>query len=422
MKVSDIMRRSIISVNEDTPLKEAGRLIFSLGVAGLPVVRKNKLIGIVTEEDILSNMYPSLHEVAQDVHARNFDEMEQNLSGILEKPVKKIMNTKPFSAPPDTSILKAQSIMKLRGFSHLPIVDGRGNLIGIVSQGDIFRELLKNEIPKLENDRYASFIAQHYDQMVDWEKRFSYEFPILQKLFTKEKVGKVLDLGVWSGEYSVGLAKKTKLSILGLEHNSMMLEIAENKKKKLPQRVKERLRFMKSDFTDVTSQLNEKFDAVMSMGNAFPYLPVDYDTLLSGLKGVFRDKNGILILQLLNFEKILSQKNRLLSFIIQKCILHEEREHLFMEFFDKGKKDETLFHHLVLFDFDGKNWVYKGFTTVAINYMKYKEIERLLKKHGFKNIKFSGNLGEYQGEYGKLSFTSPFKPLESDWLNVVAER
>lgn len=422
MKVSSIMHRSIVTVSEDTPLKEAGRLIFSLGMAGLPVVNGKKLIGIVTEEDILSNMHPTLAEVAGgDVHARNFDEMEQNLSGILEKPVKEIMNRKPFSAHPDTSVLKAQSIMKLHGFSRLPIVDSKDNLIGIVSQGDIFRALLSSEIPKLENDRYASFIAQHYDQMVDWNKRFAYEFPALLSLFKKKKVQSVLDLGVWSGEYSIGLTKKSGLNIVGLDHNSMMISIAEAKRKKLPEGVGKRLRFLLSDFSNIGQDVGEKFDAVISMGNAFPYIPESADNLLNGIKNVLREKGGIFVIQLLNFEKILKQKNRLISFIIQDCTIHTGNQHLFMEFFDKGK-DNTLLHHLVLFDYDGTSWIYKGLTTVTVNLLLKKEMEKLLRKHGFKNISFSGNVGEYQGEYGKLSFDESFDSIESDFLNVIAER
>lgn len=421
MKVSEVMSRSVTTVTEDTPLKEAGRLIFSLGIAGLPVLREGKLVGIVTEEDILAHMHPTMHEVAQDVHARNFDEMEANLVPLLEKPVKDIMNTTPFSIKGDVSILQAQSIMKLHGFSRLPIVDGRGNLIGIVSQGDIFRQLLRNEIPKLENDRYAGFIAQHYDQMVDWKKRFAYEFPALLKLLKKKRVQNVLDLGVWSGEYSVGLARKSVLNIVGLDHNPMMISIAESKRKKLPERVRKRLKFLLSDFSNVEQDVDKKFDAIISMGNAFPYIPENADKLLSGIRNVLREKGGILVLQVLNFEKVLKQKNRLLSFIIQDCTIHTGNQHLFMEFFDRGK-DNMLLHHLVLFDYDGTNWIYKGLTTVKVSLLLKKDIEGLLKKHGFKKISFSGNMGEYQGEYGKLSFDEPFDPKNSDFLNIVAQR
>lgn len=304
MKVSEIMQKSVISVTEDTPLKEAGRLIFSLGIAGIPVLSDKKLIGIVTEEDMLANMHPTLHEVAQDVHARNFEEMEQNLALLLEKPVSDIMNTTPFSISGDISILQAQSIMKLHGFSRLPITDKKGNLIGIVSQGDIFRQLLKNEIPKLENDRYAGFIAQHYDQMVDWNKRFAYEFPALLQLFKKKKVQNVLDLGVWSGEYSIGLAKKTSLNIVGLDHNPMMISIAENKRKKLPEGVKNRLKFIRSDFSNIAESVGGEFDAVISMGNALPYIPENSDKLLGEVEDLLKPKKGILVFQVLNFEKV----------------------------------------------------------------------------------------------------------------------
>jgi CBS domain-containing protein/ubiquinone/menaquinone biosynthesis C-methylase UbiE len=421
MKVSDIMQRSVVSISEDTPLKEAGRVIFSLGIAGLPVLKNKKLVGIITEEDMLTKIHPSMAEVAQDVHARDFEEMERNLTAMLDRPVKDFMHKHVTSVGPDMPIMKAQSIMMLNKFSRLPIVDKNDNLIGIISQGDIFRQLLKNEMPKLQKEQYAGFIARHYDLMVDWEKRFGFEFPIISYLFNKENVKNVLDLGVWTGEYTIGLVKQLKLKVVGLDHNPIMIALAENKRKKLPDNLQKKVKFMLTDFNKFSSEVSEKFDAVISMGNAFPYIPQEADKLLGEIKEVLREKNGVLVLQLLNFEKILKQKNRLLSFITQKSANSPEKEHLFIEFFDKGE-GRILYHHVIVFDFDGKNWIYKGITTIDVSYLLKTDLERLLKKHGFKKIKFSGNKGEYQGEYGSLSFDAPFEPLESDWLNVVALR
>lgn len=82
MKVADIMQRSLTCVSGETPLKDVARMIFSLGISGVPVVKGNKLLGIVTEQDILSKMYPSLQELAEDyVHARDFESMEKKHIG-----------------------------------------------------------------------------------------------------------------------------------------------------------------------------------------------------------------------------------------------------------------------------------------------------------------------------------------------------
>lgn len=420
MKVADIMQRSVVTVSEETPIKEVGRLIFSLGIAGLPVVKDKKLVGIVTEEDILRKMHPSVADYMEDpIHAGDFVSMEKNLVEILNTPAKEIMSKHVTSADSDTPLIKAQSIMGVNSFSRLPIVNKDNELIGIVSQGDIFRQLLKNEIPKIEKERYAGFIARHYDFMVDWKKRFSEEFPVLLSLFKKHKVKNILDVGVWTGEYTVGLAKRG-VNILGLDNHEIMIQMSEEKRQKLPENIKKIVTFMLNDYTDFSGKLTTKFDAAICMGNSLPYIPVPIGILFNQIAKSLRDKNAVIILQILNFEKVLKSKNRLISFVIQKGD-KEEKEHLFMEFFDKPK-GKTIMHHVVIFDSDGKNWIYKGTTSVPVQDIRGEDIEKILKKNGFKKIKIAGNIGEYQGEYGNLSFDEPFNPEKSDFLNIVAER
>lgn len=422
MKVSSIMQKSIITITENTPFKEAARLIFSLGMSGIPVVKGKKLVGIITEEDILFRMHPTTKDLIEDyAHARNFEEMEKNLVHLLETSVGEVMNREVKTGRPDTPLMQAQSMMLLNKFSKLPIVNNKNELIGIISQGDIFREILKNEIPKIEREQYAGFIGRHYDLMVNWDKRFGYEFPILFHEFKKENIESVLDLGIWTGEYTIGLAKNGVERILGLDHNEIMIKMSGDKIKKLPAYLRKNIRVKLSDFSDLV-KLDEEFDAAICMGNSLPYIPLELPKLFKEVGKVLRKKKAVIVLQVLNFEKILKKKDRLLSFIIQESHLGAEKEHLFIEFFDQGKNNYELLHHVIIFDNDGKNWIFKGVTTIPIFYYKKSYIEKILKSTGFKDIKFSGNLGKYQGEYGQLSFTEPFDPEQSDWLNVIAVR
>lgn len=415
MKVADIMQRSIISVSEDAPIKEVGRMIFSLGIAGVPVVRGKKLVGIVTELDILAQMYPTLQELAEDyIHAHDFEQMEKNLKSIMNTPVKKIMNKNVKSIPPSTPLMNAQSLMLVNRFSRLPIVDKEKNLIGIVSQGDIFRQLIKSEIPKLEKERYADFIAKYFDTMVDWEKRFKYEFPVLFKLFEKEKVKSVIDIGAWTGEYSISLAQQG-YQVLGLDHNAIMIKLGEDKKRNLNPKQQKNIDFKLTDFRAFSQELGKKYDSAFCMGNSLPYIPVRIESLFSETFKALKE-NGLFVLQVLNIDKILKKKNQLLNFTIQKSDHH--RQHLFIEFLEQPEKE--LFHHVVVFEFDGQNWIYKGLTTIEIHKYSKEEIEKALKGAGFKRVTIGGNMGEHQGEYGKFSLSDPYDPNKSDWFNALA--
>lgn len=421
MKVFSIMHRSVITVTGDTPLKEVGRLIFSLGIAGIPVVRGKKLVGIITEEDILSRMHPTMQELVEDyTHAKDFESMAKNMRALLDTYVIEVMNPRVISVTSDTPLMKAHSIMQLNNFSRLPIVNSKNELIGIISQGDIFRSIIKDEIPKIEQERYAGFISRYYDQMVNWDNRFNEEFPALFKLFEKEKVKNILDLGVWTGEYTIGLAKKSNYNILGLDNNQVMIKMSNEKKAKLPKEIRNRLNFVLTDFTDIHSLTKDKFDAVICMGNSLPYMPLSPTALFKETSKIL-SSSAIAVVQLLNFEKILVSKNRLLSFGVQKASSKDGREQMSIEFFDR-KDNNHLFHNTIIFDNDGTNWIYKGIITIEVYNIKKDDMGQALKKAGFKKVSFFGNEGEYQGEYGKLSFEKEFKPLESDWLTVVAKR
>jgi acetoin utilization protein AcuB len=52
--VNDFMTREVISVEPRTPIEEAARLIYRHKIGGLPVVEKGRVVGIITETDILA--------------------------------------------------------------------------------------------------------------------------------------------------------------------------------------------------------------------------------------------------------------------------------------------------------------------------------------------------------------------------------
>lgn len=422
MKVSEIMHRSVVTVTEDVLLKEAGRLIFTLGIAGVPVVRGKKLVGVVTEQLILSKMHPTLEDLIDDyVHARNFDSMIKNIHSVLEATVGEVMNPNVMTISPDAPLMQAHSLMQVNKFSRLPVVNEKHELLGIISQGDIFRTILKDEIPELERERYAGFITKYYDQMVDWNKRFDAEFPALFKLFENKKVKKILDVGTWTGEYAIGMAKRSNYSILGVDSSSVMIRRANEKRAKLTKGVSKRINFTLTDYSDMTSLSKDKFDAVTFMGNSLAYNPVDLNNLFKNLSGIISDK-AVVVIRLINFDKILNSKNRLLNFGINKTQEEDgKRDQMSLEFLDYRSKS-SVFLNSIIFNYDGVNWAYKGITTIEVKNIRGNDLGNILSKAGFKKITFFGNTGGYQANIGELSFESPFDPLKDDWLTVVAER
>jgi acetoin utilization protein AcuB len=56
VKMRNIMTRNVITVTEDTPIEEAARIMADHKIGGLPVMRDDKLVGIITETDIFKLM------------------------------------------------------------------------------------------------------------------------------------------------------------------------------------------------------------------------------------------------------------------------------------------------------------------------------------------------------------------------------
>jgi CBS domain-containing protein len=143
--VKDILQAKVDFTTPDATLLDAARVIFGHNHKGVPVVKlpSKKLVGFITEQDILSQLFPNIKDLIEDyVHARDFEAMEEKVKTILIKKVKEVMSKKIRTIHVDKPILQAESIMKLRDISRLPVVDSKGNLIGIISKGDIFRALV----------------------------------------------------------------------------------------------------------------------------------------------------------------------------------------------------------------------------------------------------------------------------------------
>ena len=120
------MTRRVVTVTPETSFKDALRIMRARRVSGLPVVDSNgHLVGIVTEGDLLYKVEQS----DMGAYASALD-----VGSAMTTPVK--------SVPPDFPIALAAREMHTRGFKRLPVVDAVGNLVGIVSRGDLLTVFL----------------------------------------------------------------------------------------------------------------------------------------------------------------------------------------------------------------------------------------------------------------------------------------
>src|SRR3989344_4515427 len=120
MNVSDIMHKRVTTVGQETAVSEVARIIFNLGISGVPVISSdNMLLGIVTEEDLLRKLFPSVKDVMEDwVRSHRYEHMEDKLSELINTPVKHIMNQNVTAIAAETPLMQAEALMLVNGFSR----------------------------------------------------------------------------------------------------------------------------------------------------------------------------------------------------------------------------------------------------------------------------------------------------------------
>ena len=418
MKVADVMSKQIDSVRPGDKVEKVALLIFGRGVNGIPVLEGRKLVGMVTEEDILKKFFPTISEFVEDtVHESNFEAMEEKATTIMSLPVSSIMSKNPTVVKADTPLLRAQSLMKVKNIGRLPVVDVEGRLIGIVSKGDVFRSLVGEKLLFTENEDYNDFLSKTYYSTVDWKTRLRFEMPDLLKVFDRHKVKTILDVGCGTGEHSIEFANRG-YTVVGTDRSSAMISEANRRKVGLSSKTYGNVHFWKKDTEDLLYELDIKFDAILFMGNTISHNPDNYRHLIKRAANSLSE-NGVLIFQITNFQKVIKTNKRLLSFNFAVPANETIKEYGFLEFYDNPIKNNILKTFAILAS-DGKRWKWSGIRNSLMAYTDEARIKSVLKNEGFEKIDLYG--GYFDGKQWDYLFRKPFKPLESDWLNIVASR
>ena len=137
--VKNFMKKKVLSVNPESSLEEIWSLIFKKGIHALPVVdKKQKLLGIISEEDLLTQIYPEYSEIIADINHFDVSSLENQLKKMSKLTAKNVMNKTVFTTDGDVSIFLALSRMLMLQVRQLPVVDKNRQVIGMISKGDLF--------------------------------------------------------------------------------------------------------------------------------------------------------------------------------------------------------------------------------------------------------------------------------------------
>ena len=121
MKAKDIMTRDIICVTRDVGIRAAFEVMHSRRVRHLPVVEGTRLLGIISDRDLLP--FTKDGRVVED------------------RPVEQVMSALPVVAGPKTQVWRAAQNMLQYNIDALPVVKG-DELVGLLTTTDLLLLLL----------------------------------------------------------------------------------------------------------------------------------------------------------------------------------------------------------------------------------------------------------------------------------------
>ena len=128
--VRDWMTQEPITVRPETEVIEAYHLMIGNRIRRLPIVAHNRLVGIVTLSDIYQAKPFDLMSQAEQTRYQELEQMT----------VEEVMAPNPITIVEDATIGEAAQKMLENKLSGLLVVDpGGGNLVGIITESDIFR-------------------------------------------------------------------------------------------------------------------------------------------------------------------------------------------------------------------------------------------------------------------------------------------
>lgn len=150
MLVSDIMTTAVISAAPDMPVSEVARLLVENDISGLPVVDGDRLIGMVTELDLIARRadpdMPSIISFFGGYITLGEEEYEEEVRRILGTTAAEIMTTTVYSIREDATIDEVAELMYEREVNPVPVLNHQRRLVGIVSRGDLVRLLAREGV------------------------------------------------------------------------------------------------------------------------------------------------------------------------------------------------------------------------------------------------------------------------------------
>jgi CBS domain-containing protein len=138
MLVKKIMSETPATCHVDTTCSEAAKLMWDRDCGVIPVVDdQGKIMGMITDRDICMACY-----------------LQGKLTHQIQ--VREVMSKQVHSCKPEDTLEEAEAIMQQNQVRRLPVVDSKGQLVGLLSLNDIARATADRKLGKEADPRLLS--------------------------------------------------------------------------------------------------------------------------------------------------------------------------------------------------------------------------------------------------------------------------
>ncbi len=145
-KASELMTREVVTVFPQMGIKELAKLFTEEKVGGFPVVEGGKVVGVVTESDLIHRderlHIPTFFTIFDAVFPIGGEKrLEEELKKISASTVGEIMDKNPPSVGPDATLTEVASLMGEKRAETVLVLDG-GALLGVIGRLDLIRAMI----------------------------------------------------------------------------------------------------------------------------------------------------------------------------------------------------------------------------------------------------------------------------------------
>jgi CBS domain-containing protein len=139
LPIERVMKKDVIKVSPDTLMTELKEVLRINRISGVPVLEEGRLVGVISIEDLIKAL----------------------VEGDIQAPVKKRMTTKPITVRESDSVVEAVKRFTQYKVGRLLVVNDHGELVGILTGGDITRGLLEAISLDYHAEEISRYRAKH---------------------------------------------------------------------------------------------------------------------------------------------------------------------------------------------------------------------------------------------------------------------